>query len=106
MDNSQVVTKIISNLEDHKASNVKVYRDLKIADYVIVVSSESSKHAKALSDFVVDYLKSESIGYHVEGYNESNWVLIDTMNIIVHVFKSDVREYYRIDELLDRSILS
>jgi ribosome-associated protein len=106
MQDNQIISNILSNLEDHKGSDIKVYHDQKIADHVIVVSSESNKHAKALADFVTQYLKSENFKYHIEGYKESNWVLIDTFNIIIHVFKSDVREYYQIDELLNGEIIN
>lgn len=99
MNNSNLASKIIEELEDHKATDVTLYKNNQIADYVIVASCESNRHGKSLAEYVIKYLKKSKCKYRTEGLQDANWVVIDINDIVVHVFKFDVREYYQVDEL-------
>ena len=68
----ELVTKIVTELEDHKASNVVVYNNNKITDHMIVVSCESNKHGKALASYITKHLKSNKLKYNTEGLQDAN----------------------------------
>ena len=99
MNMKNLVSEILSELEQHKASDIKVYDDKEFADFMIVTSCESGKHAKTLADLVVKIVKQNQITHHVEGYKQANWILIDLFSIMVHIFQPDVRQYYEVDKL-------
>ncbi|MGD9637950.1 MAG: ribosome silencing factor [Alphaproteobacteria bacterium] len=93
---------IKSSLEDGKAEDLVVI-DLKgktnIADYMIVASGTSSRHVLSLADNLVTKLKKYKIVPRVEGKQQADWVLIDAGNIIVHLFRPEVRQYYNLEKM-------
>ena len=101
---SQELAKRISILaQEKKGSQIVVINISKMsdfADYFVVISGSSSIQVKAICDHIEDELKSESIrSYHKEGYEYNNWVLLDYIDVIVHVFKHETREFYGIERL-------
>ena len=93
---------IVTSLEDGKAQDV-VTISLKgktnIADYMIIASGTSDKHASSLAANLIKNIKTKSRDAYVyaEGMSEGNWVLVDTGNIIVHIFKPGIREVYNLE---------
>lgn len=94
-----LVESIAAELEKHKASNISLYKNKQIADWVVVVSSESNRHSKALAEYVAAYLKKNKYKYSMEGFQAGDWVVIDLIDIVLHIFRSEVRDYYQVDEL-------
>lgn len=95
--------RILSSLDDDKAEDV-VQIDLRgktsIGDYMIVASGRSSRQVAAMSEKLMDRLKQEfGIGCKVEGKDTGDWVLIDTGDVIVHLFRPEVREFYQIEKM-------
>ena len=94
---------IFSLLEDNKAEDV-VTIDLagksSMADYMVVASGHSKRHVISICDKIIESLK---INYHmrasVEGKQKGDWVLVDTGDIIVHLFRPEVREYYQLEKM-------
>jgi len=81
-------------LEDKKAENVVI---LDVAN-LTNISDYSTVHAKALADYLVEEM--EKAGYtvdHVEGTEFGNWILIDLLDVIVHIFTPEWREHYGIE---------
>jgi ribosome-associated protein len=71
-----------------------------LGDYMIVVSGRSNRHVMAISDHLISDLKDEGLGNaRVEGLEAGDWVLIDTGDIIVHVFRPEIREFYNIERM-------
>ena len=71
-----------------------------MADYMVVASGRSTRHVAALSEKLVDRLKHEAgIASRVEGKDAADWVLIDTGDVIVHVFRPEVREFYQLEKM-------
>jgi ribosome-associated protein len=71
-----------------------------VTDFFIVCSGNTEVHVKAIADSVVQNCKKDGISvYHVEGYDSLRWVLIDLIEIVVHIFKPDVRSYYQLERL-------
>ena len=96
--------KFIKNtLSKNKAKEITVI-DLKkktsIADYMIICSGTSNRHVIALSTYLVESLKKEKLNtLNVEGKRNGDWVLVDAGDIIIHLFRSEVREYYGLEKM-------
>lgn len=92
---------ILANLEDSKAEDI-VTIDIKdktaIADYMVVASGRSKRHVAAISDSLVRYMKPRSKA-RVEGQQNADWILVDMGDIIIHVFRPEVREFYSLEKM-------
>jgi ribosome-associated protein len=88
--------------KDKKALDVRILeikRLSSIADYLVLSSGRSDKQAQAIADSVKQGLKEFGKALDVEGLREGNWIVIDYGDVIVHVFKEEVRRYYNLEEL-------
>lgn len=76
-------------------------RDLDgVADYFLIVSASSEVQVKAVSEAVEDTLRAAGVRpWHVEGREGRRWVLLDYVDVVVHVFHEKTREYYMLDRL-------
>ncbi|MEP1519279.1 ribosome silencing factor [Ascidiaceihabitans sp.] len=94
---------ILKSLDDDKAEDV-VQIDLRgktaIGDYMVVCSGRSSRQVAAISEKLVEHLKAEfGRTSRMEGKETGDWVLIDTGDVIVHVFRPEVREFYQLEKM-------
>jgi ribosome-associated protein len=93
---------IRTRLEDLKAEDT-VTIDLTdkstIGDYMIVTSGRSNRHVGAIADHVMDGLNAAGIGTRAEGMPNCDWVLIDAGDVIVHVFRPEVRDFYSLERM-------
>jgi len=94
---------ILSRLDDDKAQDV-VFIDLKgkspVADGLIVASGRSQRHVGAMADHLLRALKDAGYGKcRVEGMPSADWVLIDAGDVIVHLFRPEVRSFYNIEKI-------
>ncbi|HSV02847.1 MAG TPA: ribosome silencing factor [Phenylobacterium sp.] len=94
---------ILGRLDEDKAQDV-VFIDLKgkspVADGLIVASGRSHRHVGALADHLLRLLKEEGYGRaRVEGLPHCDWVLIDAGDVIVHLFRPEVRSFYNIEKI-------
>jgi ribosome-associated protein len=94
---------ILARLDDDKAQDV-VYIDLKdkssVADAMIVASGRSHRHVGAMADHLLRALKDAGHGRaRVEGLPHCDWVLIDAGDVIVHLFRPEVRGFYNIEKI-------
>ena len=98
------IKKIIENtLNRNKANNVVII-DLKkksyIADYMIIASGTSSRHLQSLSENLLVELKKFGLDYcRMEGYESSDWKLVDAIDIIVHLFHPEKRSFYDLEKM-------
>jgi ribosome-associated protein len=70
------------------------------ADYFVIVSGESARQLDAISDEITQSLKKDAIApLHCEGGATSGWMLLDYGDVVVHVFSSEEREYYKLEQL-------
>ena len=98
-----MLAQILSSLADDKAEDV-VQIDLRgrssMGDYMVVASGRSSRQVAALSEKLVERLKARfGITARIEGKDAGDWVLIDTADVIVHVFRPEVREFYQLEKM-------
>jgi len=71
-----------------------------IADYMVIASGRSTRQVAALSEKLIERLKHEAgIVARVEGKDAADWVLIDTGDVIVHIFRPEVREFYQLEKM-------
>lgn len=71
-----------------------------LADYMIIASGTSSRHVKALADKMIERLNAEGIkNITSEGGDQGDWVAIDVGDIIVHIFRPEVREFYNLEKM-------
>jgi ribosome-associated protein len=94
---------ILRRLDDDKAQNI-VFIDLKrrsaFADGLIIASGRSHRHVGAMADHLLRALKEEGQGKaKVEGLPGCDWVLIDAGDVIVHLFRPEVRDFYNIEKI-------
>ncbi len=94
---------ILKTLDEDKAEDVVVI-DLQgkseMADHMVVCSGRSSRQVSALSEKLTDKIKSEfGIYSKLEGKSQGDWVLIDAGDVIVHVFRPEVREFYQVEKM-------
>lgn len=95
--------KVVNFALDKKALDIALMDVRKIttvADFFIVCSGSSDTQVKAIADNVIE--QGEAYGlkvHHVEGYESLRWVLIDMSEIVVHVFKPELRSYYQLERL-------
>lgn len=93
----------LASLEDSKAEEITTI-DIKgksaLADYMLVTSGRSHRHVAAIADHLVQSLKKAGVtSIRVEGLPSADWVLVDAGDIIVHVFRPEVREFYAIEKM-------
>lgn len=87
---------------DKKAVDVRILeikRISSIADYLVLATGYSDKQTQAIAESVRSGLKKFGKALDIEGVKEGNWIVIDYGDVILHVFKEDLRHYYNLDEL-------
>lgn len=90
-------------LSDKKGLDIRVIRinDISVlADYMVIATGTSSTQVKAMSDNVEYELDKAGISVsHIEGYRSNSWVLMDYIDVIVHVFMEEARNFYDLERL-------
>ena len=104
-DADETLGLILSRLDDMKAEET-VTIDLRgkssITDYMIVTTGRVNRHVGAIAENVAKGLKeSGAPAPHMEGLANCDWVLIDSGDVIVHVFRPEVREFYNLEKMWD-----
>lgn len=94
---------ILESLDADKAEDIETI-DLTgqtaIADYMIVASGRSSRQVGALAEKLQERIKAQGYGdVRIEGREQCNWVVVDAGDIIVHIFRPEVREFYNLESM-------
>ena len=100
---SRALETVLASLDDSKAENI-VPIDLQgkssLGDHMVVASGRSHRHVAAVADHLLKALKDAGLGNaRVEGLAAADWVLIDSGDIIVHIFRPEVREFYNLEKM-------
>jgi len=101
----QLITSVISSIEDVKGNDISILdlRDIEntVCDYFIICEGTSNTQVNAISNSVQKKVSKElkENPWHVEGEDNAEWILIDYVNVVVHVFQKHIREYYDIESL-------
>tara|TARA_B110000881_G_C18113681_1_gene288740 strand:+ start:66 stop:413 length:348 start_codon:yes stop_codon:yes gene_type:complete len=105
---SDIKLNIEKILDDNKAQNItsiNLKNKSYIADYMIIASGTSSRHLQSLSEILVTELKKLGInGCRIEGRNSNDWKLVDALDVIVHIFHPEKREFYDLEKMWSEEI--
>ena len=101
-ESEQILDIAVKALDDGKAADVTVM-DLQgktsIASYMIIASGTSQRHVASLAEQVQLKLKEACFRSTSEGEEKADWVLIDAFDVIIHIFKPEVREFYNLEKM-------
>ena len=101
-DSEALLPHVMAWLDDAKAENV-VAIDIRgkssIGDYMVIASGRSDRHVGAIAEQVQRKLREAGKRARIEGQPQCDWVLIDAGDIIVHVFRPEVREFYNLEKM-------
>ena len=103
--NSKFFKAIIHAIKEKKGDNI-VSLDLRkipeaVADFFIICEASSTTQVKAIADFVEEHVRKtvQEAPYHSEGHQTAHWILIDYVNIVVHVMLPETRKFYKLEEM-------
>ncbi len=103
LSSEALLERILSSLTDDKAEDV-VQIDLRgkssIGDYMVIASGRSTRQVSAMAEKLMERIKQEfGMTAKVEGKDAGDWVVIDTGDVIVHIFRPEVREFYQLEKM-------
>lgn len=102
-DDSDLLSLVLASLEDDKAEDIvsiPLAGKSEMADHMVIASGRSSRQVSAISEKLADRLKGEfGVVPRIEGRDLGDWVLIDAGDVIVHVFRPEVREFYQLEKM-------
>jgi len=97
------VRKIITLLQEKKGEDIlalNLKRLSPITDYFVISTANSSIHARSLADWIYENLKRDGdLPHHIEGYGAGQWILLDYIDCVIHIFLKEVREFYGLERL-------
>ena len=103
--NSKLLKSIIHAIQEKKGENI-ISLDLRkipeaVADFFIVCEAQSTTQVKAIADYVEFYTKQSvnDVPYRTEGQQTGHWVLVDYVNVVVHVMQPETRKFYKLEEM-------
>ncbi|MFZ0218830.1 MAG: ribosome silencing factor [Candidatus Aquirickettsiella sp.] len=101
--NKDLQTDLVSLLEDHKAKNIialDVSKITDITDLMIICTGNSNRHVKTLAQYLLTAAKAKGMTiYGIEGEKEGEWILIDLVEVIIHIMLPQEREFYNLEKL-------
>ena len=97
---AKIIHKVLSDNKAKDITKINLEKKSSIADFMIICSGTSNRHVISLSNYLVEALKKENLNtLNVEGIRNGDWVLVDAGDIIIHLFRSEVREYYSLEKM-------
>ena len=101
----EVVNNILNDLKAEKINIVDIHNKTSIADYFIIATCRSTRHTNATAEELIKKLKQIGIACsNPEGRPKCDWVIVDAGSIVIHLFRSEIRELYNLEKLWDMSI--
>lgn len=102
-DSTELLSAILASLEDDKAEDIvsiPLAGKSEMADHMVIACGRSSRQVSAISEKLADRLKQDmGLVVRVEGKELGDWVLIDAGDVIVHVFRPEVRDFYQLEKM-------
>jgi len=105
INTDDLIAEIVKGIDDVKGENIQLLdlREIEntVCDYFIICSGNSNTQVKAISGSIQKNVSKnlKDKPWHIEGEVNSEWVLMDYVNVVVHVFQKQIREYYDIESL-------
>lgn len=99
-EQSILTAKAISSKKGLNIKLIEIGDISSLADYMVIATGTSSAHVKAIADEVEYQLDEAGISVsHIEGYRSNSWILLDYVDVIVHIFSDEAREFYDLERL-------
>ncbi len=99
-EQSILTAKAISSKKGLDIKLIEIKDISSLADYMVIATGTSSTHVKAIADEVEYQLDNNGISVsHIEGYRSNSWILLDYVDVIVHIFSDEAREFYNLERL-------
>ena len=99
-----VVNNILDDLKAEKINIVDIHHKTSIADYFIIATCRSTRHTNATAEELIKKLKQIGIACsNPEGRPKCDWVIVDAGSVVVHLFRSEIRELYNLEKLWNMS---
>jgi ribosome-associated protein len=99
-DFTTVISEMIFSKKGYDVKIVDLRKLATFADYFIICSADSDTQVKAIADEIDKKLRDEGIKcWHKEGFMALQWVLLDYVDVVIHIFKKDAREFYNLEKL-------
>ena len=96
------IEKVLDNNKAINITTINLKNKSYIADYMIICSGTSSRHIIALSNYLIEGLKKINLKtFNIEGKKGGDWILVDAGDVIIHLFREEVREYYSLEKMWD-----
>jgi ribosome-associated protein len=103
--NARIINSIIHAIQEKKGENI-ISLDLRkipeaVADFFIICEASSTTQVKAIADFVEEHIRKtvKETPFHHEGHQSAHWILIDYVNVVVHVMQTETRKFYKLEEM-------
>ena len=105
LSNDELLTQIIKGIEEVKGDNIDILDlreiDNTVCDYFVICDGTSNTQVNAIANSI-QKIVSKALAdkpWHIEGTENAEWILMDYVNVVVHVFQKRIREYYQIEDL-------
>ena len=99
-----VVNNILDDSKAEKINIVDIHHKTSVADYFIIATCRSTRHTNATAEELIKKLKQIGIACsNPEGRPKCDWVIVDAGSVIIHLFRSEIRELYNLEKLWDMS---
>lgn len=102
---SKIFKAIIHAIQEKKGSNI-ISLDLRkipeaVADFFIICEASSTTQVRAIADFVQDHVRNTAneAPFHHEGQQTAQWVVVDYVNVVIHVMLPEIRQFYKLEEM-------
>ena len=103
LEGRELLDRIVEAAADKKAIDIRVLEVADIVgytDFFVICSGNTDRQTKAIHDGIHDELKRAGVlPRRVEGERQANWILMDYLDAVVHIFTPETREYYRLEQL-------
>lgn len=98
-----LVKEAVQAAQDRKALDLRILKLGEISaftDYFLICSGTSTRHTQAICDAILEKLEKSGIApTHIEGYSQAEWILLDYLNFVVHIFSERARHFYDLERL-------
>ncbi len=75
-----------------------------MTDFFIIAEGNVDKHVQAIAKAICKHLEQEDLGpYHIEGYQEGDWIVLDALYVVIHLFTGELRSHYALEELWNKA---
>ena len=103
MDSKVMADKIVNIIDDRKGKRIEQIeiKDITVVtDYFVIASGTSTTHVRGIADEVQFKMEQEGVKCaHIEGYETASWILLDFLDVVVHIFLEEERQFYNLERL-------